>query len=63
MVPGLKFQMNFLANLPIYLFFMDVEFPSMEKPLKANPTAQEKILQAQSVFSYPVCVLLEKTQA
>ena len=42
---------------------MDVEFPTMEKSLKANPTAQEKVLHAQSVFSYPVCVLLEKTQA
>ena len=42
---------------------MDVEFPTMEKPLKANPMAQEKVLQAQSVFSYPICVLLKKTQA
>ena len=42
---------------------MDVKFSTMEKPIKTNPTAQEKVLQAQFVFSYPVCVLLKKTQA
>ena len=39
-----------------------MKFPTMEKPLKANPMAQNKMFQAQLEFFDPVHVLPEKTQ-
>jgi len=41
---------EFLSLAPNLLVLRGVEFPTMGKLLKANPTAQEKVFQAQLVF-------------
>ena len=50
---------NLASNL---LVLRGIEFPTMGKPLKANPTTQDRMFPTQWAFFYPVHVLPEKTQ-
>lgn len=42
-----------MISFGLDLFLMSMEFLTMEKPPKANPMAQGKVLKAHFVFFFP----------